>query len=155
MRPLGKITVNGVEYDSPEAMPSGIRAEYERAIAALKDEDGDGVPDILQSAPEAKVLVKQKLVVNGKEYASRDALPAEMRQVLDQVLGPNGGSSAGHAPLQIHRKVRSRADALGAEQPVAKSYPWSLILALLAAVALLGSLWLTGVTPASLLRRLR
>lgn len=34
---MQKITVNGIEYDSPDAMPPDVRQQYERALARIKD----------------------------------------------------------------------------------------------------------------------
>ena len=43
-----KIIVNGREYSSPDELPAEARAGYERAMSALADRNGNGIPDILE-----------------------------------------------------------------------------------------------------------
>lgn len=44
-----KITLNGREYESVEAMPAEDRALYEKMKGLMGDKDGDGRPDIFQA----------------------------------------------------------------------------------------------------------
>ena len=86
------ITVNGVQYDSADAMPPDVRQIYELSLANLPDladRDGDGVPDIVQSGGATmmgKTIVRQKFVINGQSYDSKEAMPPDVRQAYDTAM---------------------------------------------------------------------
>ena len=42
------IIIDGQQFNSPAEMPPDLRRQFEQAIAALPDKDGDGTPDLLQ-----------------------------------------------------------------------------------------------------------
>ena len=96
-----KITVNGVTYDSVEAMPPDARRLYEETLAKvpeLADRDGDGIPDIAQRpglSATGGTTVRTRLVVNGKEYDGVAALPPNLRAAYEKAMqvmsagGPN------------------------------------------------------------------
>jgi hypothetical protein len=44
-----KISINGREYPSLEAMPPADRALYDKLNGLMVDKDGDGMPDIFQA----------------------------------------------------------------------------------------------------------
>ena len=107
-----KIVVNGREYASADQMPADVREGYERAISALADKNGNGIPDILEldlgtltrsvseagksgslSLPATTVVTSQKFVINGHTYDSIEQMsPADRRQ-YDAVQSLLAGSA--------------------------------------------------------------
>jgi hypothetical protein len=87
---MAKISFNGREYDSPEAMPAEVRQLYQMAIGMLADKDQDGMPDIFAGMAGAAQPVQvhtSQFIVDGKAYSSLDELPADARQRYEQALG--------------------------------------------------------------------
>ena len=88
----GKITVNGVTYDSVDAMPPNVRSVYEQTVAnvpELADRDGDGIPDIVRSesiSVRHGVIVHKKIVVNGTTYENEAAMPPDVRQLYERAM---------------------------------------------------------------------
>lgn len=61
------IIFNGQEYASVDAMPASVRADFERLLATLPDENGNGVPDVLERfADGPKITCQTSLTVNGR-----------------------------------------------------------------------------------------
>jgi len=99
------IVIDGKTYKSVNEMPPDVRAKYEQAINALKDENrnkipnsfenmnilGDknnnGVPDIFESATTNVTSSSMKFVVNGQEFNSLDDLPPDARAKYEQAMG--------------------------------------------------------------------
>ena len=71
-----RITFNGREYDSPEAMPPEVRAGYDRAMAMLKN-GGKGT----RANPRLNINMSTnvRIVHDGKTYNSPDEMPPELR----------------------------------------------------------------------------
>lgn len=71
-----RITFNGRDYDSPEAMPPEVRAAYDRAVEMLKN-GGKG------SGTNPRINIKMstnvRFVHDGKTYNSLDEMPPEVR----------------------------------------------------------------------------
>jgi len=91
MSKLTKITINGREYDSVEQMPPDAREKYEEAMAALEEEDafkmlGLGKRGVTQTT---QTVVQETITYNGREYASRDELPPEVRALLEKLPAPS------------------------------------------------------------------
>jgi len=84
-----RIVVNGVEYDSPAAMPPDVREQYERALAALDQVKPTGAHNV-QSAPGGvKISVTTRRVqynIDGKTYDDPAQLPPEIRAKVERVL---------------------------------------------------------------------
>ena len=98
-----KITVNGIAYDSVEAMPPDVRRTYEQALAKfpdLADREGGAVPEVIEGhfgpLHYTTTLVRKRFVVNGTSYDNEEALPAEARQAYHQAMRA-GGSNASTA----------------------------------------------------------
>jgi hypothetical protein len=72
-----KVTFNGTEYDSLEAMPPEVRQAYERALEmAQKGSSGGGqTPRI-----NVKFSTRFRFVHDGKTYNSIDEMPPDVRQ---------------------------------------------------------------------------
>jgi hypothetical protein len=87
-----KIRYNGKEYSSPAELPPEVRLAYEKAL-----HEG---------------TAKRKFVVNGAQFASDDAMPADVRKLCDDVMSvienngevtlPNGENSE---PLLTKREI--------------------------------------------------
>jgi len=68
-----KITFDRREYTRVAEVPTQDREMYERAMASF----GAG------GASDVKVHTKARIVVNGQEYASVDAMPADVRRLYE------------------------------------------------------------------------
>lgn len=122
-----RITIDGRTYESAEQMPPEVRTRYEQAMSMLADRDGNGVPDVAEGAsPDLNVIshvsTSERVVVNGREYASLDDVPAEVRNLLR-------GQRPGAAP-----------GGWGNGRGVSFQLSGGALLALLIVAALLGAL---------------
>jgi hypothetical protein len=70
-----KITFNGKEYESPEAMPPEVREAYERAMEIVNN-GGSGI----KSHVNIKLSTSVRFVDDGKVYNSPDEMPADVHQ---------------------------------------------------------------------------
>jgi hypothetical protein len=95
-----KIVFNGAEYDSVEAMPPDVRAQYEKVLESLKKTGGDEVLSALQRVSSGgggslsgtiKTTYKE-IVVNGKKYGSVGEMPPDVRRLYEDALGRAGAS---------------------------------------------------------------
>jgi hypothetical protein len=87
---MAKISFNGQEYDSPEAMPAEVRQLYQLALGMLADKDQDGMPDLfagMAGAASSTSVQASQFIVDGKAYGSLDELPAEARKKYEQAFG--------------------------------------------------------------------
>lgn len=79
-----KFIVNGREYGSVEELPADVRQAYERAMAAVPHGNAAGAAE---AAPrEVRTVVNSKIVFNGQEYSSVDAMPPEVRSVYEGLM---------------------------------------------------------------------
>jgi len=86
-----KIKLNGVTYESLEAMPPEARKLYDTLLQVpeLVDRDQDRLPDLVQrefGPLKYTSTVRRKLIVNGTEYADEAAMPPEVRQKYQQAM---------------------------------------------------------------------
>jgi hypothetical protein len=70
-----RITFNGKEYESPEAMPPEVRPAYERAMEIV-NKGGGGI----KSQVNIKLVISVRFVEDDKVYNSPDEMPADVRQ---------------------------------------------------------------------------
>jgi hypothetical protein len=75
-----RVVVNGVEYDSLDAMPPDVRQQYERAVNALKH-IGEQAGDV-----KVNVTTHVRYSINGKTYESPSGVPAEVRPFVDRAF---------------------------------------------------------------------
>ena len=68
------IVVNGVAYENVEDVPEEYRA-------LVEDMNGDGIPDVAQTA-EAADDVKMSIEINGVEYTDPADVPEEFRYLV-------------------------------------------------------------------------
>ncbi|WP_110205015.1 hypothetical protein [Nocardioides daejeonensis] len=82
------IFMNGKRLNSADEIPEELR---ERLRGVLPDDDGDGIPDILQGrmnlADFNGATVMQSVEINGKTVSSFDDVPPQFRQMLEQFIG--------------------------------------------------------------------
>jgi hypothetical protein len=86
-----RITFNGTEYESPGAMPPEVRSAWEEIVRAagpaLRDGDGNGVPDVLEggSGPGGtrRIVVENRIIVNGRTGRGVGDMPPEVRRLID------------------------------------------------------------------------
>ena len=100
-----KITINGQQYDSPEAMPPDVRRMYEEAMrvagSSLAGAKGGGNTQVFTGHTGglgASVVVNRVITVNDRTYGSIDELPPDVRQLYEQTL-------KGASPGSIHPKA--------------------------------------------------
>ena len=98
-----KIVFNGAEYDSVEAMPPDVRAQYNEVLESLKKTGGDEVLSALQRVSsgtgglsETIMTTHREILVNGKKYGSVGEMPPDVRRLYEKALGQAGaGAGAG------------------------------------------------------------
>jgi len=91
---MQKFIVNGVSYDSLDAMPPGVRRKYERALETLKNlgqGTGPAPQRTVTSIPGGgtKIEVNERRVqynIDGKTYDNPDDLPPDVRVKMDQAM---------------------------------------------------------------------
>jgi hypothetical protein len=93
---MARISFNGQEYDSVEAMPPEVRQLFQMAAGLLGDANNNGVPDILEGAASgvtSTVSSATQIVADGKVYSSVDELPPEARQRFQEAMGRLGAGA--------------------------------------------------------------
>src|SRR5262249_30153825 len=78
------ITVNGVEYESGEAMPADVRRTYEETMAKFSSL-GEGTPKVVEGTfgpVHYTTTVRKKIVVNGTTYDDEASMPDDVRQTF-------------------------------------------------------------------------
>lgn len=100
------IVIDGKTYNSVNEMPADVRQRYEQALASLRDQDGnrvpdvlessnvladknrDGIPDMLENTAGAPIIANaMKVLFDGREYSSLDDLPPDARAKYEQAMG--------------------------------------------------------------------
>ncbi len=71
-----KIIFNGVEYNSAEEMPEGVRAAYQKALSLAAK---GGAAGALPGKVNVKLSTRVRFVYGGKAYESVDQMPPEVR----------------------------------------------------------------------------
>ena len=92
-----KITVNGVDYESVDAMPPEVRKIYDDSMAIANRRGLGGLNVTLAENHTIRRGndVKQTFVVNGKTYDDEASMPAEVREQYEKAMaalkagGPN------------------------------------------------------------------
>jgi hypothetical protein len=89
-----RITINGQQYDSPEAMPPDVRRMYEEAMRAVgpsmaSEQSGGSTQVFTGRAGQrmgASVVVNKIITVNDRTYGSVDELPPDLRKLYQEAL---------------------------------------------------------------------
>lgn len=108
---MPKITVNGITYDSVEAMPPDVWRMYSETmakhpeLAELAGKDGDGDSHVVRS--EGLVVrhgatVRRRLVVNGETYEDPADMPPAARAVYEQAMRAMAAGGPGVRKSEIH-----------------------------------------------------
>ena len=105
---INKITINGQQYDSPEAMPPDVRRLYEEAMRTLgpslaSGQSGGSTQAFTGQTGRigASVVVNRIITVNNRTYGSVDELPPEVRQLYDDAIK----GAAPHPKTSLHVSV--------------------------------------------------
>jgi len=135
-----KITINGREYDGPDEMPADVRHLYEdamrQALPALKDQDGNGVPDLFEGtgSGRARTFLSSRITINGKTYRGVEEMPPDVRETYERVTA-NPTASVGPVKKNemffsfgISRGARPRSGAVGSPTS-AEPTPWPSTMA--------------------------
>ena len=87
-----KIIVNGVAYDSVDAMPPDVRRVYDDMMAKFPNligSAGASLPQVThrKAGPlDVTTSVQKMFVVNGKIYGGDAAMPPDVREQLEQAI---------------------------------------------------------------------
>lgn len=84
------ITFNGKTYGNVNEMPETERMAFEEMTRMFADENGNGIPDLLEGDMVKKVLAvhasNMNVSVNGQTYHSLEELPPDLRQSVDNAF---------------------------------------------------------------------
>jgi hypothetical protein len=128
---MPKFVVNGKTYASLDEMPPEVRQAYDQAMGVLRDENQNGIPDILEGKTRANVSNFQttlnlpgtmQIVADGKTYKSVDEMPADARIKYDQAmakLGPLMSDANGNGIPDVFEGKQN--DLAGMSIPVKQS----------------------------------
>ena len=130
-------------------MPPDVRRQYEIAMGALADKDGNGIPDILEGkdvplrTAGANLLksgivssvTTSRIVVNGQEYARWEDVPAAIRDAIEKAgVGLHGKPALQtSAPGAKSANVRLQVVVGGGELRI--GLVWLVLLLLVAVLA--------------------
>ncbi len=84
---MPKIQFNGKTYNDLAEMPATERQAYEQLMAAFKDENQDGIPDIFQGdvvSNIVKAATSSSYVVDGKHVSGLSQMTQEQRIKLEK-----------------------------------------------------------------------
>ena len=82
-----RIIINGQSFGGWGDMPPELRQKCEGLLGNLEDKDGNGIPDIFEHGGQSLVRfdASSEIIINGRRYASVDAMPAEDRRIYGQM----------------------------------------------------------------------
>src|SRR5882672_1601200 len=112
-----KFIVNGVSYDSLEAMPRDVREKYERAMEILKDVkqktvENESLKKTVTNVPGGvKINVEQRSVrynIDGKTYDDPAQLPPEIRVRIDESMSA-GSKGDDVNVIEAHVSMKRRS----------------------------------------------
>jgi len=84
---MPKIQFNGKTYNDIAEMPAIERQAYEQLMAAFKDENQDGIPDIFQGDVVSNIveaISSTNFVVDGKQVGGLNQMTQEQRLKLEK-----------------------------------------------------------------------
>jgi hypothetical protein len=144
---MQKFIVNGVSYDSLDAMPPDVRRKYERALETLKNlgqGTGPAPQRTVTSIPGGgtKIEVNERRVqynIDGKTYDNPDDLPPDVRSKIDQAMADAS---------KVDVRDGGRTDVRVVNVDIAptvhrgRSLVWSILIVGIVVIVIL---WLLGV----------
>lgn len=106
-----RITINGQQYDSPEAMPPDVRRTYDEAMRTLgpamaRGQSGGSTQVFTGRAGQlgASLVVNRVVTVNERTYGSVDELPPDVRKIYENALEGAAPPTA-HPETSLHVSV--------------------------------------------------
>ena len=83
---MSKIEFNGKTYNDVAEMPATERQAYEQLMAAFKDENQDGIPDIFQGDVVSNIIkaASTSVLVDGKHVSGLSQMTQEQRINLEK-----------------------------------------------------------------------
>jgi hypothetical protein len=107
-----KITINGQEYDSPEAMPPDVRRMYDAAMRTMSaslasGQSGESTQVFTGRAGDhigASMVVNRVVTVNKRTFGSAGELPPDVRQQYEDALKA-ADPQATHPKFSLHVSV--------------------------------------------------
>ena len=107
-----KLTVNGQQYDSPEAMPPEVRRMYEEAMRTMARLSASGQPGEStqvftgQAGPlGASMVVNRVITVNDRTLGSIEELPPEARKLYEGAVMNASGQAIHRPKASIHVSI--------------------------------------------------
>jgi hypothetical protein len=139
-----KIVFNGTEYASLEQMPEAARAEYLTLVALLGDANRNGIPDVAEQTAGGtpRVMVSQKIVVNGQEYSDLSQLPPAVRAILERT---NALAVSSGASVELGGSATDRRPAFRINFSLPGQWLVSVLAAITFTALVLFALWRIGV----------
>lgn len=145
-----KITINGREYDSLEAMPAADRALYDKMKGLMEDKDGDGRPDIFETflegnrsdAPDLRELLGDigKGSYTWAETRTTSTIGGQAQASVQKTIFTPKSGDAGEA-MALPSRGQDRAGGNSGTVARAGGSGWARTLAILSFVALAGIAW--------------
>lgn len=110
---INKITINGQQYDSPEAMPPDVRRTYDEAMRTVgpslaSGQNGGSTQVFTAQAGRigASVVVNRIITMNDRTFGSIDELRPHVRQLYEHALkGAAPHASTTHPKTSLHVSV--------------------------------------------------
>jgi hypothetical protein len=126
-----RITFNGQQYDSPEAMPPDVRRTYEETMRAVgpgltSGQSGGSTQVFTGHAGRVggSLVVNKVITVNDRTFGSVDELPPDLRQTYEDALEAAAPQMT-HPKTSLHvslnitgPQVRTLGDSGSAPTPV-------------------------------------
>jgi hypothetical protein len=97
-RPMSaKITFNGQTYDGLESMPPDVRVKYQAILDALGTADREKLEAAMGSGAGLRIntTVRRKIRLNGQDYDSVDAMPADIRAAYERAVAGKEAARVG------------------------------------------------------------
>jgi hypothetical protein len=153
---MPQIHFNGKTYTDLAEMPAKERQMYEQVMSALRDEDGNGLPDILEGDVIGNIIEIAKK--SGAEYSEQAAalekLSPEMRARISKGIAKlnelgllagiqdlaqeSGASSAGRRPTWEEAEIRSSRPVVQTQSAIQEdSGPRWLLVGIFVVVAII------------------
>lgn len=127
---MQQIIINGVSYDSPDAMPPDVRRLYDQALRMMKDVQP--VEKTVKIVPGGvSINAEQRQVrynIDGKIYDDPAQLPPEIRAKVEQAL-------AGAAELEVRAERPRDVQVVQVQTDIERGRIGCLVIWLLIGVA--------------------
>jgi hypothetical protein len=146
---MPQIHFNGKIYNDLAEMPANERQMYEQLMSAMRDEDGNGVPDVLEGDVVSNIIeIAKKTGGNSEGVAALEQMSPEMRARISKGIAKlqEFGLLSGMPDLAQTSQASSWEDAeIRPSQPLVQSPSviqedtgprWSLVAAVFAMIGI-------------------